>query len=76
MWAVLMCLTLVLSTKRYNISGLQAKEADTIVKGFSKGELEEWEAGLRMGGEMGRLGGTSYVPSHSERSDGFSDIHL
>ena len=78
MWAVLMRPTLVLSTKGYNTSGLQAKEADAIVKGFSEGELKEWEAGLQMGVDMGRLGGTSYVPlaSHSERSDCFSDIHL
>ena len=56
MSVVLMRLTSILSTKGFNTSGLPFKEADTIVKGFSEGELEEWEAGLRVGVNMGKWG--------------------
>ena len=56
MSVVLTHLTLILSTKGFNTSGLQCKEVDTIVKGFSEGELEEWEAGLQMGVDMGKWG--------------------
>ena len=56
MLVVLMHLIPVLSTKGFNISSLQVEEADTILTSFSEGELAEWEAGLRMGVDMGKWG--------------------
>ena len=47
-------LTLILSKNGFNTIGLQLEDTQTIVKGFSEGELKEWEAGLRMGVNMGK----------------------
>ena len=54
MSVVLACFTLILTKNGFSISGLQVKEADTLVGSFNESEFKEWDAGLRTGVNTGK----------------------